>query len=69
MTVSFDPTSYTVSEGDGNATIILVRSGDLNREVIVMFSTNDDSATSIISNVHFFKALYHFLQMVLITLL
>ena len=43
--VSFDPTSYTVTEGeDGAAELILVRSGDLSRATVVTVTTADGSA-------------------------
>ena len=43
--VSFDPTSYTVTEGiDGIAELMLVRSGNLNREVVVSVTTTSGSA-------------------------
>ena len=43
--VSFDPTSYTVTEGDdGLAVLTLVRSGDLSRATVVTVTTADDSA-------------------------
>ena len=44
--VSFDPTSYTVTEGiDGTAELMLVRSGNLNREVVVSVTTASGTAT------------------------
>ena len=43
--VSFDPTSYTVTEGiDGTAELMLVRIGNLNREVVVSVTTTSGSA-------------------------
>ena len=43
--VSFEPTSYTVTEGeDGAAELILVRSGDLSRATVVTVTTADGSA-------------------------
>ena len=43
--VSFDPTSYTVTEGtDGTAELMLVRSGNLNREVVVSVKTTSGTA-------------------------
>ena len=46
VAVSFDPTSYTVTEGDdGFAVLTLVRSGDLSRATVVTVNTADDSAT------------------------
>ena len=40
-----DPTAYTVTEGvDATAELMLVRSGDLNREVVVSVSTFDETA-------------------------
>ena len=43
--VSFDPTSYTVTEGeDGAVELILVRSGDLSRATVVTVTTADGSA-------------------------
>ena len=43
--VSFDPTSYTVTEGiDGTAELMLVRSGNLNREVVVSVTTTSGTA-------------------------
>ena len=45
VVVSFDPTSYTVTEGDdGFAVLTLVRSGDLSRATVVTVTTADDSA-------------------------
>ena len=45
MSVSFDPTAYTVTEGvDATAELMLVRSGDLNREVVVSVSTRPGTA-------------------------
>ena len=44
VSVSFDPTAYTVTEGvDATAELMLVRSGDLNREVVVSVSTFDET--------------------------
>ena len=43
--VSFDPTSYTVSEDIGTAELMLVRSGNLNREVVVSVTTASGTAT------------------------
>ena len=46
MLVSFDPTSYTVTEGDdGFVELFLVRSGDLDTDVVVTVTTADGSAT------------------------
>ena len=43
--VSFDPTSYTVTEGiDGTVELMLVRSGNLNREVVVSVTTTPATA-------------------------
>ena len=43
--VSFDPISYTVTEGiDGTAELMLVRSGNLNREVVVSVTTMSGTA-------------------------
>ena len=39
VTVSFDPTTYTVAEGDGVANLMLVRSGGLTRTVVVTVTT------------------------------
>ena len=45
VNVSFDPTSYTVTEGiDGTAELMLVRRGNLNREVIVSLTTTSGTA-------------------------
>ena len=45
VNVSFDPTSYTVTEGiDGTAELMLVRSGNLNREVVVSVTTTSGTA-------------------------
>ena len=43
--VSFDPISYTVTEGDGFAELILIRSGDLSRATVVTVTTADGTAT------------------------
>ena len=44
VSVSFDPTAYTVTEGvDATAELMLVRSGD-NREVVVSVSTMSGTA-------------------------
>ena len=44
--VSFDPTSYTVTEGiDRTAVLLLVRSGNLNREVVVSVTIESGTAT------------------------
>ena len=44
--VSFDPPSYTVTEGiDRTAVLLLVRSGNLNREVVVSVTTESGTAT------------------------
>ena len=46
--VSFDPTSYTVTEGiDGIAELMLVRSGNLNREVVVSVTTTSGTAIGV----------------------
>ena len=51
MVVSFDPTSYTVTEGDdGYVELTLVRSGDLSRATVVTITTVDGSATGIVKN-------------------
>ena len=43
--MSFDPTTYTVTEGvDGVANLMLVRSGDLTRTVVVTVTTAADTA-------------------------
>ena len=43
--VSFDPVSYTVTEGvDGAVELILVRSGDLSRATVLTITTADGSA-------------------------
>ena len=40
VTVSFDPTTYTVTEGvDNVANLMLVRSGDLTKTVVVSVTT------------------------------
>ena len=45
MSVSFEPTSYTVTEGeDGVVELRLVRSGDLSRATVVAVTTADGSA-------------------------
>ena len=45
VSVSFDPTAYTVTEGvDATAELMLERSGDLNREVVVSVSTMPGTA-------------------------
>ena len=44
--VSFDPTTYTVTEGvDGVANLMLVRSGGLTRTVVVTVTTVAGTAT------------------------
>ena len=47
VSVSFNPISYTVTEGeDEYAELILIRSGeDLSRETVVTVTTADGSAT------------------------
>ena len=46
VTVSFDPTTYTVTEGvDGVANLMLVRSGGLTRTVVVTVTTAAGTAT------------------------
>ena len=51
MVVSFDPTSYIVTEGDGGfVELILVRSGDLSRATVVTVATADGSATGMVKN-------------------
>ena len=46
--VSFDPTSYTVVEGtEPTAELMLVRSGDLSRSVVVTVFTNPGTASGI----------------------
>ena len=48
--VSFDPTSYTVVEGtDPTANLMLVRSGDLSRSVVVTVFTNPGTANGIVT--------------------
>ena len=43
--VSFDPTSYTITEGiDGTTELMLLRSGNLNREVAVSVTTMSGTA-------------------------
>ena len=47
--VSFDPASYTVTEGeDGAVELILVRSGDLSRATVVTVTTTDGSAIGMV---------------------
>ena len=44
--VSFDPTSYTVTEGeDDSVQLMLVRSGYFNRATVVTVTTANGSAT------------------------
>ena len=43
--VSFNPISYTVTEGDGFAELILIRSGDLSRTTVVTVTTVDWNTT------------------------
>ena len=51
MLVSFDPISYTVTEGDdGFVELTLVKSGDLSRATVVTVTTADGSATGIVKN-------------------
>ena len=48
MSVSFDPTAYTITEGvDATSELMLERSGDLNREVVVSVSTRPGTAIGI----------------------
>ena len=48
VTVSFDPTTYTVTEGvDNVANLMLVRSGSLNKTVVVTVSTASGTAMGI----------------------
>ena len=47
--MSFEPTSYTVTEGEDDAAeLILVRSGYLSRATVVTVTTADGSAMGII---------------------
>ena len=47
--VSFDPTSYTVTEGDDDfAVLTLVRSGAINRETVVIVNTVPGSAEGMV---------------------
>ena len=47
VSVSFDPTTYTVTEGvDGVANLMLVRSGGLTRTVVVTVTTAAGTAMS-----------------------
>ena len=53
VVISFDPTSYTVTEGDdGFVELTLVRSGDLSRATVVTVTTADGSAIGIVKNKH-----------------
>ena len=46
MLVSFDPTSYTVTEGENETAVLsLVRSGDLSRATVVTVSPTPGTAT------------------------
>jgi hypothetical protein len=45
-TVLFSAESYTVREKDGNATINILRRGDLSKTVSVKYATSDSTATS-----------------------
>jgi hypothetical protein len=45
-TVLFSAETYTVREKDGNATINILRRGDLNKTVTVKYATSDSTATS-----------------------
>ena len=51
MVVSFNPTSYTVTEGvDRAAELVLVTSGDLSRTTVVTVSTEAGTATGVFCN-------------------
>ena len=53
MVVSFDATSYTVTEGvDEFAELTLVRSGDLSRTTVVTVTTGPGNATGVFCSVH-----------------
>ena len=44
-TILFESSSYTVNEGDGSATLVVIRSGGLAAPATVTFSTSDGTAT------------------------
>ncbi|CAI8054234.1 CUB and sushi domain-containing protein 1, partial [Geodia barretti] len=51
VVVSFNPTSYTVTEGvDGAAELVLVRSGDLSTTTVVTVTTEAGTATGVFCN-------------------
>ena len=61
VTVSFDPTTYTVAEGEGVvANLKLVRSGDLSRTVIVNVTAATGTAMGM--NTIYCSKSFHFLK-------
>lgn len=45
VTIGFDPDMYSVNEGDGSVTLFVsVLSGELDREVLIVFTTQDGTA-------------------------
>ena len=49
--VEFDPSSYTVNEGDGSVTFMIAKRNETTLEVTVNFSTVPDSAKCDVGNV------------------
>ena len=50
VTVEFDPTSYTVNENAGTVRFVIVKRESSTSDIMVLFSTRNDSATGIIMN-------------------
>ena len=47
MSVGFNPVEYSVSEGAGFATLTIVKVGEIDRDITLSFSTQDDTAISL----------------------
>ena len=47
VNVSFDPAMYTINEADGMVTLIIVKQGEIDRDITLSFSTIDGSAISV----------------------
>ena len=49
--ITFDPTAYTVTEGvDSDTNLLIRRSGDLTRTVVVTVTTTEGTATGMTHN-------------------
>ena len=61
MRIGFQPVEYEVSEGDGFVVLnILLLSGTLDRDLVVLFQTDPESATCKLSHSALCTIYHHF---------